>query len=81
MLDEGKDPEAIIAERGLEQITDKGALGAMVDEVLGRETGAAARVRSGDKKALAFLIGEAMKVSSGRAAAGTLKEIVMERLS
>ncbi len=81
VLDEGKDPEAIIAERGLEQITDRGALGAMVDEVLGRETGAAARVRSGDRKALAFLIGEAMKASSGRAAAGTLKEMVMERLS
>ncbi|HUW40759.1 MAG TPA: Asp-tRNA(Asn)/Glu-tRNA(Gln) amidotransferase subunit GatB [Rectinemataceae bacterium] len=81
VLDEDKDPETIIAERGLEQITDKGALGAMVDEVLSREAATAERVRSGDKKALAFLVGEAMKASSGRAAAGTLKEIVMERLS
>jgi aspartyl-tRNA(Asn)/glutamyl-tRNA(Gln) amidotransferase subunit B len=81
VLDEDKDSETIIAERGLEQITDKRALGAMLDEVLGRESAAAERARSGDKKALAYIVGEAMKASSGRAAAGALKEMVMERLS
>jgi aspartyl-tRNA(Asn)/glutamyl-tRNA(Gln) amidotransferase subunit B len=81
VLDEDKDSETIIAERGLEQITDKRALGAMLDKVLGRESAAAERARSGDKKALAYIVGEAMKASSGRAAAGALKEMVMERLS
>jgi aspartyl-tRNA(Asn)/glutamyl-tRNA(Gln) amidotransferase subunit B len=81
VLEEGKDPETVISERGLEQITDPVALGAMVDEVLGREAEAAARARSGDAKALGYLVGEAMKASAGRAAAGALKEIVMERLS
>ena len=81
VLEENRDPEDLIAERGWERISDRTVLASLVDEVLTREAAVVERIRSGDRKPIAFLMGEAMKASAGRAEPGALKELVMERLA
>jgi aspartyl-tRNA(Asn)/glutamyl-tRNA(Gln) amidotransferase subunit B len=80
VFDEGKDPEAIIAERGWDRAADSGELGAILDELLAREASTVERIKGGDKKPLAYLIGEAMKASEGRAEPRAVKDAIMERI-
>jgi aspartyl-tRNA(Asn)/glutamyl-tRNA(Gln) amidotransferase subunit B len=76
---EDKDPAAIVRERGWEQLTDRGALGAAIDRVLAGHPRAVEQVRAGDSKPMSFLTGEIMKATSGRAEPGLLKELLAAR--
>ncbi len=53
----GADPDAIIAARGLKQISDTGAIGAMIDEVLAANPAIVAEYRAGKEKAFNSLVG------------------------
>jgi aspartyl-tRNA(Asn)/glutamyl-tRNA(Gln) amidotransferase subunit B len=76
---EDKDPAAIVRERKWEQLTDRGQLGKVIDQVLAAHAQAVAQVRGGDSKPMGFLMGEIMKRTSGRAEPGLLKELLTER--
>jgi len=76
---EDKDPEAIVRERGWEQLTDRGELGKVIDAVLAGHSQAVEQVRAGDSKPMGFLMGEIMKRTSGRAEPGLLKELLAAR--
>jgi aspartyl-tRNA(Asn)/glutamyl-tRNA(Gln) amidotransferase subunit B len=76
---EGKDPDAIVQERGWEQLTNRGELGAVIDQVLAGYPQAVEQVRAGDSKPMGFLMGEIMKCTSGRAEPGLLKELLAAR--
>jgi aspartyl-tRNA(Asn)/glutamyl-tRNA(Gln) amidotransferase subunit B len=76
-----KDPEAIIAERGWEQITDPEAIGKIVDGVLAENEAAVAQIRSGDSKPHGFLVGQAMRATSGRADPKLVQAVLSERLA
>ena len=76
---EDKDPEAIVRERGWEQLTDRGELGQVIDAVLAGHPQAVEQVRAGDSKPMGFLMGEIMKRTSGRAEPGLLKELLAAR--
>jgi aspartyl-tRNA(Asn)/glutamyl-tRNA(Gln) amidotransferase subunit B len=78
---EGKDPERIIAERGWEQITDRREVGRHVDAVLAANAGVVETIRRGDARPVAFLVGEIMRATSGRADPGLVQELVRERLA
>jgi aspartyl-tRNA(Asn)/glutamyl-tRNA(Gln) amidotransferase subunit B len=77
---EGKDPAVIIREKGWEQIADSAALGAVADTVMARHADTVAAIRRGDHRRIAFLIGEIMRETSGRAEPGLLQQVVKERL-
>ncbi|WP_032826401.1 Asp-tRNA(Asn)/Glu-tRNA(Gln) amidotransferase subunit GatB, partial [Bordetella holmesii] len=63
----GADPDAIIAARGLKQISDSGAIGTMIDEVLAANPAIVAEYRAGKEKAFNSLVGQIMKAARGKA--------------
>ena len=61
MLEAGKSPDAIVKEKGLEQVSDSSALDAAVDEVLTACEAQVAEYRTGKEKVFGFLVGQVMK--------------------
>ena len=81
IFEEDKDPEAIIREKGWEQITDQAALSELVDGVLAKHEQAVAAIRAGDSKPLGFLVGQVMKLTAGRAEPQLVQEMLKAKLS
>jgi aspartyl-tRNA(Asn)/glutamyl-tRNA(Gln) amidotransferase subunit B len=77
---EDKDPEAIIAERGWEQITDRGELSRLVDECVVEHPKAVDDIAAGNTKPIGFLVGQVMRKTSGRADPQIVQELLRERL-
>jgi aspartyl-tRNA(Asn)/glutamyl-tRNA(Gln) amidotransferase subunit B len=67
MFETGKTAGAIIKEKGLAQVSDEGALRAIIEKVIADNPGPAQDVRDGKDKAIGFLVGQAMKLSKGKA--------------
>ncbi len=72
--------DEIIEQRGLKQITDIGALEALVDEVLQANAKSVEEFKSGKEKAFNALIGQVMKASQGKANPQQLNEILRKKL-
>ena len=66
--------------RGFRQISDAGALGAAVDDVLAANPAAVADYRAGKAQAVGFLVGQVMKATRGQANAALVQAAVRERL-
>lgn len=69
----GKDPAAIVDERGMRQSNDTGALEPIVDEVLARCTAQVEQYRGGNRKVVGYLVGQCMKASKASGVAGNPK--------
>ncbi len=84
LLDElyvsGGDPEALVAERGLGQVSDEGELARIVDEVLAANPKAVADFQGGKEQALGALVGQVMKATRGRADAKLVNKLLRERI-
>jgi len=84
-LREPKRPKQVIDERGLAQVSDEGALAAVVDAVLAANADAVDEYRAGDdkvrKKKRGFLMGEAMKALRGQGNPQVLNQLLDERLN
>lgn len=81
MIDEGKDPETIVAEKGLKQVTDTGAIEKIVDEVLAANPDKVAEYKSGKDKLLGWFVGQTMRASKGKANPAMLNDLVKKKLS
>jgi aspartyl-tRNA(Asn)/glutamyl-tRNA(Gln) amidotransferase subunit B len=77
----GGDPEAIVRERGLGQVSDAGELGAIVDQVIEANPKAVADFRGGKEAALGSLVGQVKKATQGRADFRLVDRLLRERLS
>ncbi len=79
------EPEAsiteIIEKHGLQQMTDTGAIEAMVDEVLANNAKAVEQFKSGNEKALNAIVGQVMKASKGKANPAQVQELVRAKLA
>jgi aspartyl-tRNA(Asn)/glutamyl-tRNA(Gln) amidotransferase subunit B len=75
------DPETVVAARGLEVVSDTGALGAAVDEAIAANPDVAQKIRDGKVAAAGALVGAVMKTTKGQADAKTVRELILERLS
>ena len=80
MLETGKGPDAIVKEKGLEQVSDTGALDAAVDEVLAACEAQVAEFRAGKEKVFGFLVGQVMKATRGKANPQMVNEILRSKL-
>ena len=67
MLGTGDRPRAIVKAKGLEQVTDEGAIEQFAQRALEENPNAVDEYRSGKKKALQFLVGQVMRFSRGKA--------------
>ncbi|HRV15069.1 MAG TPA: Asp-tRNA(Asn)/Glu-tRNA(Gln) amidotransferase subunit GatB [Spirochaetota bacterium] len=81
MLKTGNDPDAIINEKGLRQVTDTAAIESIIDEVIKSNPKSVEDFKSGKDKALKFLIGQVMKESRGKANPQIVNDIMIQKLS
>ncbi|CAA0083242.1 Aspartyl/glutamyl-tRNA(Asn/Gln) amidotransferase subunit B [Zhongshania aliphaticivorans] len=81
---EGDSADAIIDSKGLKQVSDSGAIGAMVDDVLAANPDQVEQFRAADdgkrKKMLGFFVGQIMKASKGQANPGVINALLNEKL-
>ena len=75
-----KDVDAIIEAKGLKQITDTGAIEAMIDEVIAANPSQLAEYQAGKEKLLSFFVGAVMKASRGKANPAQLNQMLREKL-
>ncbi|QDH20610.1 Asp-tRNA(Asn)/Glu-tRNA(Gln) amidotransferase subunit GatB [Saccharibacillus brassicae] len=80
MLQSGKRPQQIVEEQGLVQISDEGAIQAIVTEVVAANPQSVEDYRAGKDKAIGFLVGQVMKQSKGKANPGLVNKLLMELL-
>jgi aspartyl-tRNA(Asn)/glutamyl-tRNA(Gln) amidotransferase subunit B len=72
--------DAIIEKKGLKQVTDTGAIEAMIDEVLAANAAMVEEFKAGKEKAFNALVGQAMKASRGKANPAQVNEILRKKL-
>ena len=72
--------DAIIDKKGLKQITDSGAIEAMVDDVIAKHPEQVQQYRDGQEKLIGFFVGKIMKVSKGKANPGQVNQLLKEKL-
>lgn len=81
MAASGDDPEKIVDERGMRQVSDAGALQPIVDEVLAACADQAQQYRDGNQKVIGFLVGQCMKASRGKGNPKLFNELLRASLS
>jgi aspartyl-tRNA(Asn)/glutamyl-tRNA(Gln) amidotransferase subunit B len=80
MWKSGKEPAVIVEEQGLVQVSDSGAIEAIIDEILAHEAGQVEEYRSGKDKLFGFFVGQVMKASKGKANPAVVNELLLGKL-
>ncbi|HEX2131764.1 MAG TPA: Asp-tRNA(Asn)/Glu-tRNA(Gln) amidotransferase subunit GatB [Actinophytocola sp.] len=73
------EPDAVVAARGLEVVSDDSALYAAVDEALAAQPDVADKIRGGKVQAAGAIVGAVMKATKGQADAKRVRELILER--
>lgn len=81
MVDEGKNPEVIVEEKGLKQITDTGPIEAAIEQVMADNPGKVDEYRGGKDKLIGWFVGQVMKQTGGKANPGMLNELLRKKLA
>jgi aspartyl-tRNA(Asn)/glutamyl-tRNA(Gln) amidotransferase subunit B len=81
MVETGNDPDAIVAERGLKQITDTGEIEAAVDKVIADNPQKVAEFRSGKDALMNWFVGQVMRATKGKAKPDLCAELFKKKLS
>jgi aspartyl-tRNA(Asn)/glutamyl-tRNA(Gln) amidotransferase subunit B len=81
MWESGKSAAAIVEDKGLKQISDSGAIEAIIEQVIAESPGQVERFKSGNEKILGWFVGQIMKASQGKANPGLVNKILRDRLS
>ena len=74
-------PAEVASARGLEVVSDSGALEAAVEEAIAANPDVAEKIRGGKQAAAGALIGAVMKATKGQADAKTVRELILSKLS
>jgi aspartyl-tRNA(Asn)/glutamyl-tRNA(Gln) amidotransferase subunit B len=80
MFETGDDPEKIVEERGMKQVTDTGAIEAAVDEAIANGAKQVEQYRGGNEKILGWFVGQVMKATQGKANPQTVNQILRQKL-
>jgi aspartyl-tRNA(Asn)/glutamyl-tRNA(Gln) amidotransferase subunit B len=80
MFAAGESPETIIQREGLAQISDEGALGKIVDEIMASNPKQLEQYRGGKTTVLAFFVGQVMKATRGQANPAIVDRVLREKL-
>ncbi len=81
MEHEERDIDGIIETLGLKQMSDDGAILAMIDDILAANEDKVAEYRGGKEKLLGFFVGQVMKASQGSANPGKVNQLLKEKLA
>ena len=80
MMETGKDAGTIVEDKGLKQVTDTGAIEALVDEVLAENPDNVAQYKSGKEQLFGFFVGQVMKKSQGKANPAMVNQLLKKKL-
>lgn len=82
LLSSNQSPRSIAESRNLLQVSDEGAIAAIVDEVLADPASAKSveDIKAGKDKAIGYLVGQIMKKSQGKANPALAQKLIRERL-
>jgi aspartyl-tRNA(Asn)/glutamyl-tRNA(Gln) amidotransferase subunit B len=81
MYKSGRPPEAIIAAKGLVQITDEAMITGLIADIMAANPGQLAEYRSGKDKLFGFFVGQAMKATQGKANPQMINELLKKMLA
>ncbi|MBP3039621.1 Asp-tRNA(Asn)/Glu-tRNA(Gln) amidotransferase subunit GatB [Bacillaceae bacterium Marseille-Q3522] len=81
LVEKGGDPEAIVKEKGLVQISDEAALLKMVGEILDANPQSIDDFKNGKKKAIGFLVGQMMKKTKGQANPAVVNKLFIAEIN
>ena len=81
MWDEGRSADEVIEAQGLKQITDTGAIEAIIRQVIDANPEQVAGYRAGKDKLFGFFVGQAMKATGGKANPAQLNDILKRLLA
>ncbi|MBT6285402.1 MAG: Asp-tRNA(Asn)/Glu-tRNA(Gln) amidotransferase subunit GatB, partial [Rhodospirillaceae bacterium] len=80
MFETGDDPEKIVEERGMKQVTDTGAIEAAVDDAIAAGAAQVEQYKGGNEKILGWFVGQVMKATQGKANPQAVNEILRKKL-
>ncbi|HEY0399503.1 MAG TPA: Asp-tRNA(Asn)/Glu-tRNA(Gln) amidotransferase GatCAB subunit B, partial [Acidimicrobiia bacterium] len=80
MVERGRTPARIIAERGLAQVSDEGAIASLVDEVVAANPDKLAAYLDGKTALFGFFVGQVIRASRGNANPQVVQKLLTERL-
>ncbi|TMB29111.1 MAG: Asp-tRNA(Asn)/Glu-tRNA(Gln) amidotransferase subunit GatB [Deltaproteobacteria bacterium] len=80
VIQTGRAPAQVVAEKGLSQVSDEGALESVVLAVLEKNPAEVERYKGGKKNLLGFFVGQAMKELKGKGNPGVLNALFKKRL-
>jgi aspartyl-tRNA(Asn)/glutamyl-tRNA(Gln) amidotransferase subunit B len=81
MVSTSADPDAIVAAKGLRQVTDSGAIEAAIDRVLAAQVEKVAEYRAGRDKLYGFFVGQVMRATQGKANPALVNELLHKKLA
>ncbi|MFA7347633.1 MAG: Asp-tRNA(Asn)/Glu-tRNA(Gln) amidotransferase subunit GatB [Desulfurivibrionaceae bacterium] len=81
MMVSGKDPETVVKEKGLVQMSDQGEIMAIVKEIIAANPEQAQQFREGKTKVMGFFVGQLMKQTGGKANPGLANELFSKALA
>jgi len=80
MYQTGKDAKDIIAEKGLAQVSDVGALEKVIDDILAKNSSEIEKYRAGKKQVFGFFFGQVMKAMKGKGNPNLVSELLKKKL-
>jgi aspartyl-tRNA(Asn)/glutamyl-tRNA(Gln) amidotransferase subunit B len=80
MIETGGDPEKIVEEKGLKQITDTGAIETAIDEVIAANPDKVQEIRDGKDRMLGWFVGQVMKSTGGKANPGMVNKMLRDKI-
>jgi len=80
MIQTGKEPQKIIEEKGMAQISDEGLIELVVDKVIASNPNVIEDYKKGKKNAIAFLVGQVMKETKGKANPKIVNELLSKKI-
>ena len=80
MFETGKGAAEIVEEKGLQQVTDSGAIEGVVDQIIADNAGQVENYRSGNEKVIGWFVGQVMKATEGKANPQMVNQVLREKL-
>ena len=75
-----KSVDQIIEQQGLRQVTDQGEIEKLVDRVISENAAQAQQYREGKQQVIGYLVGQAMKLSAGKANPAQVNQLLRDKL-
>jgi aspartyl-tRNA(Asn)/glutamyl-tRNA(Gln) amidotransferase subunit B len=80
MIEDASSVDEIIESKGLKQVTDSGAIEALVDDVISNNPDQVQQFKEGKEQVIGFLVGQAMQLSKGKANPGQVNQLLRDKM-